>query len=239
MLGTPTREAARSIHPSLGNMNRLKHYMSKMKSSNRRSIDLDGILSMEQEMGIKFFHECDLIRGVVVIQFPAMKTIIQNNEFYAFQTDTIEGWILQGPSETFQWNAHVTSVHCDVIGRHVPVLISLTRSRKNDDYAIHFHHLFQTMDCQSFDEFLERFPGNISNFSAAEQGGFKMSLINFATSLGYKNNDYDICMQKTYKFCEVRLCFNFVITWLDCCLVFSLVAMQRERALCLHCILFS
>ena len=128
MMGTPTREPARSIHPSLGNLNRLSYMMSKLKSSSR-SIDLEGILSMQQEIGLNFIHKFDLIQGVVVLQFPAMKKIIQNNCLYAYQTDTLEGWILQGVTDSFRWNAHVTSVHCDTIGRHVPVLLSMTRSR--------------------------------------------------------------------------------------------------------------
>jgi hypothetical protein len=69
--------------------------MSKLKSSSR-SIDLEGILSMQQKMGLNFIHKFDLIEGVVVLQFPAMKKIIQNNCLYAFQTDTLEGWIFAG-----------------------------------------------------------------------------------------------------------------------------------------------
>ena len=47
MLGTPTREPARSIHPSLGNLSRLSYMMSKLKSSSR-SIDLEGIYSCDR-----------------------------------------------------------------------------------------------------------------------------------------------------------------------------------------------
>ena len=41
------------------------------------------------------------------------------------------------------------------------------------------------MEYQSFDQFLEKFPGNISDFYAAKQGGFRMSLIDLASNLGY------------------------------------------------------
>ena len=202
MMGTPTREPARSIHPSLGNLNRLSYMMSKLKSSSR-SIDLEGILSMQQEIGLNFIHKFDLIQGVVVLQFPAMKKIIQNNCLYAYQTDTLEGWILQGVNESFRWNAHVTSVHCDTIGRHVPVLLSMTRSRTTTDYKIHFDHLFKSMECQSFDQFLDRFPGNISDFSASEQAGFRSSLIDLASSFNQETIDVEKVMQRTYRFCEV------------------------------------
>jgi hypothetical protein len=207
MMGTPTRESARSIHPSLGHLGRLSYLMKKLKYSSR-SIDIDGILSMQKEMGMDFILVCDLIQGVIVIQFPAMKMIVQNNKFYAFQTDTIEGWISQASTDTFKWNAHVTSVHCDTISRHVPVLVSLTRSRTTNDYKIHFDHLFKSMGCQTFEQFLERFPGNISDFSASEQAGFKASLIDLATSFGHVTIDVDKLMQQTYRFCEVREYFS-------------------------------
>ena len=52
MLGTPTRESARSIHPSLslGNLSRLSYMMTQIKSSSR-SLDLEGILSKHVENG--------------------------------------------------------------------------------------------------------------------------------------------------------------------------------------------
>jgi hypothetical protein len=101
-------------------------------------------------------------------------------------------------------------VHCDIIGRHVPILLSLPRTRTAKDSKIHFDHHFKCMECQSFDEFSNRFPGNISDFVAAEQGGFIMSLLDLATTLGHEieatktiDKDVDVLMQKTYKFCEV------------------------------------
>jgi hypothetical protein len=62
------------------------------------------------------------------------------------------------------------------------------------------------MEYQSFDQFQEKFPGNISDFSAAKQGGFRMSLIDLASNIGYEKVekiDVDMVMQRTYKFCEV------------------------------------
>ena len=63
------------------------------------------------------------------------------------------------------------------------------------------------MECQSFDQFLDKFPGNISNFSSSKQAGFRSSLIDLATTLGYETTDVDKLMQWTYKFCEVRAYF--------------------------------
>ncbi len=98
-------------------------------------------------------------------------------------------------------------MHCDTVGRHVPVLLLLTRSLTISDYKIHFDHLFQSMECQSFDQFLNKFPGNISNFSSSKQAGFRTSLIDLATTQGYETTDVDKLMQRTYKFCKVRAYF--------------------------------
>jgi hypothetical protein len=85
MIGTPTRESARSIHPSLGHLGRLSYLMSKLKESSSRSIDIDRILSMQKEMGKDFILVCNLIQGVIVIQFPAMKMIVQITNFMHFR----------------------------------------------------------------------------------------------------------------------------------------------------------
>ncbi len=105
---------------------------------------------MEDEVGIKFLHICNLMVGVIVIRFPAIKTILQMNKVYALQRDTLEGGI-HSDSEQLKWNAHVTSVHSDTIGCHVPILVSLTTTRTANDYKVHFDHLFRCMEYQSFD----------------------------------------------------------------------------------------
>ena len=198
-LGTPSRPPARSIHPSFGNLDRLAYLMKTFK----QITSISDLLVMEKNLGVKFLHTFNLTDGVVVIQFPAMKTILQNNELYALQTDTIEGWIKD--QEALKWNVHITSVNCNTIDRHVAVLLTLTKSRAAADYKFHFDCLLNCMEYKSFDDFLKKFPGNISDFSSAEQCGFKMSLIQLANNLGYEITDELIVMfmQLTFKFCEV------------------------------------
>jgi hypothetical protein len=76
MLGTPTRESAHIFHPLWGNLDRLAYFMSKFNSSTK-STSLEELLLMEDELCINFLHICDLMAGVIVIQFPVMKTIVQ------------------------------------------------------------------------------------------------------------------------------------------------------------------
>ncbi len=178
--------------------------MSRFKSCTKTSI-LEDLLSIQDDLGMNFLHKCDLTEGVIVIQFPTMKNILQMNKMYALQTDTLEGWI-QSEAKQLKWNVKVTLVHSDRLDQHVPTLVLLTRTRTGNDYKVHFDHLFLCMGYQSFDQFLEKFPGNISNFSAAKQGGFRMSLIDLASNLGYEKvekMDVDMVMQRAYKFCEV------------------------------------
>ena len=56
-----------------------------------------------------------------------MNDIAKANLHYAFQTDTMEGWIYK--QNNHSWNVTVTSTHSVILGRHVPVLMrSVTKS---------------------------------------------------------------------------------------------------------------
>ncbi len=126
LLGTPTREPARRIHPSLGNSDQLAYLMSRFKSCTKAT-SLEDLLFIQDDLGMNFLQKCDLTAGVIVIQNPAMKNILQMNNMYALQTDTLKGWI-QSESKQLKWNMNVTSVHSDMLGWHVPTLVSLTRT---------------------------------------------------------------------------------------------------------------
>jgi hypothetical protein len=56
------------------------------------------------------------------------------------------------------------------------VLISVTKQRRGIEYMHHFLELFKCLGCGTFDEFKIKFPGNIGDFSSAEQSGFTMAL---------------------------------------------------------------
>ena len=71
----------------------------------------------------------------------------------------------------------VTSTHSTTLGRHVAVLISITFGRTGHHYKAHFVVLIRNLDYEDFEDFQERFPGNIADFSAAEKLGFQLSLI--------------------------------------------------------------
>jgi hypothetical protein len=128
------------IHPSLGNLDRLACLMSRFKSCTKTT-SLEDLLSIQDDLGLNFLHKCDLEAGVIVIRYTVMKNILQMNNMYALQMDTLEGWI-KSESEQLKWNVNATLVHFDTLGRHVPTLVSLTRTRTGNDYKVHFDHLY-------------------------------------------------------------------------------------------------
>ena len=148
-------------------------------------------------MGAEFWKRADLKEGIFIIQFPGMINIAKANTLYAFQTDTIENFIHE---LKHKWNVTVTSTHSEILGRHVPVLISVTKDRSGIEYMHHFLELFQCLGCETFDEFKVQFPGNISDFSSAEQSGFTMALKQYYTSL---DPDAKMSIEGLYKFCRV------------------------------------
>jgi hypothetical protein len=57
--------------------------------------------------------------------------------------------------------------------------MSVTKQRTATDYKHHFDELFNCLEYATFDQFQSNFPSDISDFSAAEQGGFKMELTKY------------------------------------------------------------
>jgi len=105
---------------------------------------------MARECGLFFLKKADLRADIFIIQFPGMNDIAKANLLYAFQTDTIEGWMHEQNNQS--WNVTVTSTHSVDLGtRHVPVLMSVTKQRTANDYKHHFYELFNCLDYASFE----------------------------------------------------------------------------------------
>ena len=210
--GTPTREAAAEIHPGLNNLDRLAYYMKNLKKK-QYQLQLTDLSAWEETMGAQFWKRADLKDGIFIIQFPGMIKIAKSNTLYAFQTDTIENFVHE---LNHKWNVTVTSTHSEILGRHVPVLISVTKQRHGIEYMHHFLELFECLGCKTFVEFKIKFPGNISDFSSAEQSGFTMALKQY-----YKDLEINgvVSIEGLYKFCRVSffpLDFIFLVVVVVC-----------------------
>jgi len=80
----------------------------------------------------------------------------------------------------------MTSTWCPIRDTQVPILISIIMNKTKESYKIHWDFYFSIYGqlCPTIEVFLDRFPGNTSNFSDAIRKGFFIAL-------------YEYCM-KTY-----------------------------------------
>eukprot|EP00986_Skeletonema_menzelii_P015314 scaffold11499_cov80-Skeletonema_menzelii.AAC.1 len=122
----------------------------------------------------------------------------QDPNLYAFQTDSIEGWL---QSETHpSINVTITSAYSTVLKRHIAVLISIMFARTAKHYAAHFCTLLAGIGYKDYDELKAKFPGNISDFSLAELEGWAQA-IRTTFKIG---TDIDLEIEQTYKCCRVH-----------------------------------
>ena len=70
----------------------------------------------------------------------------------------------------------ITSVHSEVLGKHVPVVMSVSFRRTADHYQPHFEVLLKNLKCKTYDDFLKTFPGNLCDFSKMERNGFRQAV---------------------------------------------------------------
>ena len=120
---------------------------------------------------------------------------------YAFQTDSIEGWIRE--KEYPSLCVTVTSSHCQILQRHVSVLISITFARTGPHYRSHFEQLLKGINYKSLDHFMSRFPGNISDFSAGEVLGFKLA-VRKTFKIPTTIPSQDLQLENVYQYCTVH-----------------------------------
>ena len=55
----------------------------------------------------------------------------------------------------------VTSTYCELLGKHVPVYMSVTYGRTAEHYQAHFEKFIELLEFESFDAFMDGFTGNI------------------------------------------------------------------------------
>ena len=98
---------------------------------------------------------------------------------YAFQTDTIEGWISDGDYPSMC--VTITSTHSDLLGRHVPVLMSVTFGRTAKHYKAHFAVLLRGLQYNSF----------YDSKSGEEADMTELSTVENEKEMSVKNNSSD------------------------------------------------
>ena len=220
MMGEGERSRAQSIHPLLGNLDRLRYTMNKSQTTPKKKNPSSALLNMgkwEDDIGLKFIQSTNVAReseGAIIFQFPHMADIAKENDLYAFQTDSLEGWV---QDEEYQaMTVTITAAYSKVLERHAPVLLSVTYRRTAEHYKAHFDVFLKKLGYSIFDEFKNTFPGMICDFSQAEKKGFKLSILSLFGNEISDINEIDI--ERYYKFCIMHfkeqhkeLCYQQVV----------------------------
>ena len=98
----------------------------------------------------------------------------QDTNSYAFQTDTIEKIVTD--EKYTSMGVTGTTAYSPLLKKYVPVLLSITFARTSTNYERHWRLLLEGIGYTNLKEFMDKFPGNISDFSDAEKGGFELAL---------------------------------------------------------------
>ena len=163
-VGAQDLKRSGDLHPSLCNLGTIAYERRKVKKKlddTSQPFQLKDIVTWEAEVGETFLtKKCfDSHNACILIQFPYMKLIAKNNKEYANQTDTLEKWI-KDPKHP-NMSVTITSTYCELLGKHVPVYMSITYGRTALHYQSHFEGFIKSLDFESFEDFMDGFTGNI------------------------------------------------------------------------------
>ena len=98
------------------------------------------------------------------------------HSFVYFDADAKETELLYEPKhQTLQLDEEInitfTSMFDKVLGRTVPVLVSILFNKTTNNYKSHFLQLFKGIPEENIEEFEETFKGTTADMSAAELAG--------------------------------------------------------------------
>ena len=178
-VGTKTRPPVTDLHPSFFNLDRLAYHRNKLLKKETTRTTLGSIANFEKSMNIQCMVSSSMKEedGHITVQTPFMKERLMARES-SLQTDSVEGFILDDNCPAI--NLAITSGHCLLLNRHIPLLISILIGKTANHYECHFRSLFTALNMPS--ELVQwsngdnAFPGNTCDFSDAERFGFEKAL---------------------------------------------------------------
>ena len=198
--GSRARLPASAIHPALANRGRLAHYAERIKATSKshftgsfigtRGTGDDSLFEtmrkLNEEGGntlLKGWHSADIVAdsclgGAVRAQFVSFRSKEMRQKIAnlttSMQTDTIEGFV---ESVHYQGllNLTVTSAWDVVLDTQVPLVITILFRKKAHDYKEHWNTVLSACKGNNAKDFIERFPGNCSDYSDSLKNGFIQS----------------------------------------------------------------
>ena len=213
-VGTKTRPPVTELHPSLFNLDRLAYHRTKLLKKETTRSTWGSIANFEKSMNIRCMVSSSMREedGHITVQTPFMKERLMARES-SLQTDSVEGFIVDDNCPAI--NLAITSGHCLLLSRHVPLLISILIGKTANHYECHFRSLFTTLnlppELAKWSSGDNAFPGNTCDFSDAERFGFEQALrahCAIPTDKSLELNKHFRCCQVHFKRTLTRVARN-------------------------------
>jgi hypothetical protein len=137
---------------------------------------------------------------------------LTNETTYPLESDAVEGFLKvtnDFPDLFDRDNATgvmITSSYNAVTSRWCPLLITLLGGRSADHYYHHFKVLLRTFNvAESYEEFVDRFPGHTTDFSLAQSNGFLRACREYVQmNFLVQKTDHELQTSLILKFCKVH-----------------------------------
>jgi len=173
-VGNHTREGVgAAIHPALYNLDRTRYLRNKVLAGSSLPSSLDGIIAwakrvdfiQSSSLGGKDGHICMQNKGMLKL-LSEMASPMQTDSVHGFvyyHSDALpQSFLYESKDPALrskadysneEINITFTSIFDDVLGRTVPVLVSLLFGKTADHYKVHFLQLFESLEVSTFEEF--------------------------------------------------------------------------------------
>ena len=196
------------VHPSFTNKDRIAYHRRKTIGNQGINETFAAFLQFLDDLPEKFLLDYELQKPhrIFTFQTKYMQEVLQELEA-GFQSDTIEGIIHDPMYNSSTVDLHFTSAYDKLVGRYVPVLISIVFGRTADSFYRHFVHLFSSLSAetnQSWHTFKEQFPGITCDWSAALNKAYNQAILDHTRSLPGGENLTESDMQAFFRSCSVH-----------------------------------
>ena len=199
-VGTQLRDPFRDVDETFTNIGYLRYQRREAKKKLQSEVTPQGMAAFDKMTNGEFILKSSSIKadddGRIGMQTPNQKEILNMNE-NVLSTDTIMGFVWDPSLPNV--NLTVTSTHCGLLGKTVPVLMEILFGNKESHFKAYFDDLLGAMEMETITEFERDFVGMVADFALQQKNGFIKSLEEY---YNITSDDYNI--EEFYAFCVVH-----------------------------------
>ena len=199
-IGSNGRAPIGELHPAYRNLSRVAMHRRNVLCTVTPPSSIGFLAAFEKRMGCKIIHSSgfNAADGHIICISEFMKNVLLKEISTGFQTDTIEGFVLDLHSPNV--NVTMTTAFNHVLNRNAPVVISVLMGKSGPHYKMHFLALFKVSGLPTdLSGFKAEFPGNTCDFSDAFKAGFQAAVREHC-----QNTEVDIVWENFYRCCTVH-----------------------------------